>query len=120
MLTGGRVYVGRAPNAGGTITWQDLTNATATMTDPANANFPGGACGVSYDNQGNTALVKIVTVNGQVWQTVGDTNGTNFIWNQPWVQQTTPTPAVLRNNKFMRALPPGAPRNPIPHGVMRP
>ncbi|CAM5262963.1 hypothetical protein STANM309S_03990 [Streptomyces tanashiensis] len=58
LLAGGRVYVGRAPSAGGIITWQDLTNATAVGDDPANPNFPGGACGVSYDNQGNTALVK--------------------------------------------------------------
>ncbi|CAM5262996.1 hypothetical protein STANM309S_03991 [Streptomyces tanashiensis] len=58
-------------------------------------------------------------MNGQVWQTVGQTSGSDFIWNQAWSQQTTPTPATLRSNKFERALPPSTARNLIP-GLQRP
>ncbi|MFB9552733.1 hypothetical protein [Streptomyces roseoviridis] len=105
------MYVGRAPSPGALIVWQDLTNAVGTMADPANPGFPGNACGVAFADQGMTAFVKIVTTTGQVWQTMGNTAGANFIWNQPWFQQTTPTPAALRANKFVRALPPGASPN---------
>ncbi|MFG3038943.1 hypothetical protein ACGFYZ_18810 [Streptomyces sp. NPDC048330] len=96
MLTGGKVFVGRAPSLGGTIVWQDLTNPTAVGTDPGNPNYPAGACAVGYEAQGNHAYVKVLTTGGQVWQTHGDTVGATFVWDEAWVQQTTPTPVALR------------------------
>ncbi|MFD8292228.1 hypothetical protein ACFV2B_28955 [Streptomyces lavendulae] len=82
---------------GGTIVWQDLTNTVATSTDPVNPNYPAGVCGVSFSSQGNDAWVKVVTASGQVWQTHGDVNGANFVWDEAWIQNTTPRPAVLRS-----------------------
>ncbi|MFJ7960182.1 hypothetical protein ACIQ62_28225, partial [Streptomyces sp. NPDC096319] len=119
VLTGGKVFVGRAPSLGGTIVWQDLTNPTTVGTDPGNPNYPPGVCAVGYESQNNNAYVKVLTTSGQVWQTHGDVNGGNFIWDEGWFQQTTPTPVALRAGKFTRALPPGTARNLIP-GLKRP
>ncbi|MFH8840805.1 hypothetical protein [Streptomyces sp. NPDC017868] len=125
MLTGGKAYAGKASVPGGTIVWQDLTNLTATATDPANGSvaagtaFPGNACGISIEAQGNDAFVKIVRTNGEVWQTHGDIQGQTFVWDEGWFQQATPTPAALRAGKFKRALPPGTARNLVP-GLNRP
>ncbi|MEU8765068.1 hypothetical protein [Streptomyces sp. NPDC048659] len=82
------------------IVWQDLTNATTVGTDPANPNYPADACGISIEAQGNDAYVKVITKGGQVWQTKGAIMGNTFVWNQPWVQQTTPTPVAARALRF--------------------
>ncbi|MFE7509782.1 hypothetical protein ACFU8I_00855 [Streptomyces sp. NPDC057540] len=106
--------MGRAPSLGGTIAWQDLTNATVVGTDAANPNYPAGVCAVGYESSGTNAYVKVLTVGGQVWQTHGDVGGNTFVWDEAWVQQTTPTPVALRSGKFQRALPPGTARNLMP------
>ncbi|MFJ8159829.1 hypothetical protein ACIRBY_02740 [Streptomyces sp. NPDC096136] len=62
-----------------------------------NPNYPAGVCGVSIGSQGGDAWVKVVTASGQVWQTHGDVNGTSFVWDEPWIQNATPRPAVLRS-----------------------
>ncbi|MFI5826367.1 hypothetical protein ACIA6C_03745 [Streptomyces sp. NPDC051578] len=108
VLTGGKTYVGKATSLGGTIVWQDLTNTTATAGDPANPNYPAGVCGIAIEARGNDAYVKAVTVNGTVWQTHGDIQGNTFVWDEAWVQQTTPTPVALRNKKFATAVKPAA------------
>ncbi|MFD5142387.1 hypothetical protein [Streptomyces sp. NPDC058401] len=92
--------MGKASTVGGAIAWQDLTNSTATMTDPANPGYPANVCGVAIESRGNNAFVKVVTATGTVWQTHGDINGNTFVWNEPWLQQTTPTPAVLVRGAF--------------------
>ncbi|MFI5861346.1 hypothetical protein [Streptomyces sp. NPDC051546] len=100
VLTGGKTYAGKASTVGGAIAWQDLTNTVATMTDPANPNYPANVCGVAIESRGNDAFVKVVTATGTVWQTHGDINGGTFVWDEGWIQQTTPTPAVLLRGAF--------------------
>ncbi|MFF3214646.1 hypothetical protein ACFYYB_28915 [Streptomyces sp. NPDC002886] len=117
MLTGGKTYVGKASTPGGTIVWQDLTNTVATMTDPANPNYPANVCGVAVEAQGNDAFVKVVTSSGTVWQTHGDINGSNFIWNEAWIQQTTPMPAVLVRSGSMSGFTAPVSPNKIPPGL---
>ncbi|MFJ7267171.1 hypothetical protein ACIQV3_10985 [Streptomyces sp. NPDC099050] len=92
--------MGKAATVGGTIVWQDLTNTVATMTDPANPNYPANVCGVAILAQGNNAYVKVVTSTGTVWQTHGDINNNTFVWDEGWVQRATPTPAVLVRGAF--------------------
>ncbi|MFF1559412.1 hypothetical protein [Streptomyces sp. NPDC058279] len=123
VLTNGKTYVGRAASLGGTITWQDLTNTTATMTDPANPNYPAGVCGIAIEANDSDAYVKAVTVTGTVWQTHGDVSGTAFVWDEPWLQQTTPTPVnPLRAKKQPMAMKPAAgPKGAVaPNGMKRP
>ncbi|MFD5631298.1 hypothetical protein [Streptomyces sp. NPDC127072] len=98
VLTGGNAFVGKASVPGGTIVWQDLTNPVVAGSDSANPDYPAGVCAIAIEAQGNDAYVKVVTVGGQVWQTHGDTQGNTFVWNEAWVQQTTPTPVALRAN----------------------
>ncbi|MEU6984681.1 hypothetical protein ABZ946_14855, partial [Streptomyces sp. NPDC046324] len=107
VLTGGNVFAGRGPTLGGTIVWQDLTNADPIVgppEDPANPDYPANVCAVGIEARGANAYVKVLTTDGTVWQTHGDVGGTSFVWDEPWTQQTTPTPVVLRNTKFSRAL----------------
>ena len=99
-LYGGKAFVGKAAVPGGAIVWQDLTNTTATMTDPANPNYPATACGIAIEAQGNDAFVKVITPTGAVWQTHGDIMGNTFVWDEAWVQQSTPTPVVMRAMEF--------------------
>ncbi|MEF2526444.1 MULTISPECIES: hypothetical protein [Streptomyces] len=97
VLTGGDAFAGRAAPPGGTpIAWQDLTNPVAVGTDPANPAYPANACAIAIEAQGDDAYVKVVTTAGTVWQTHGDVNGAGFVWDEPWVQRTTPAPVVLR------------------------
>ncbi|MFJ9682918.1 hypothetical protein ACIRP2_33460 [Streptomyces sp. NPDC101194] len=51
-----------------------------------NANYPANACSISLVDHGNDSYVKVLTTTGEVWETHGDTNGTNFIWTDPWVK----------------------------------
>ncbi|WP_051795670.1 hypothetical protein [Streptomyces sp. NRRL S-87] len=99
-LTGGRAFVGKANVPGGTIVWQDLSNTVAGPGDPVNPDFPANACAIAIEAQGNDAFVKVLTTTGTVWQTHGDTNGGTFVWDEPWTQQATPTPVVLRSMGF--------------------
>ncbi|MCX4779580.1 hypothetical protein [Streptomyces sp. NBC_01264] len=117
MLTGGKTYVGKAATVGGSIAWQDLTNTVATMTDPANLGYPAQVCGVAIEAGGNDAYVKVVTAIGTVWQTHGDINGGNFVWNKEWFQQTTHTPAVLVRGAFKGDLQAQGTPNKIPPGL---
>ncbi|MFD0722728.1 hypothetical protein [Streptomyces globosus] len=94
---GRRCLRGTGGAPGGTpIAWQDLTNPVAVGTDPANPAYPANACAIAIEAQGDDAYVKVVTTAGTVWQTHGDVNGAGFVWDEPWVQRTTPAPVVLR------------------------
>ncbi|WP_284581434.1 hypothetical protein [Streptomyces sp. 2P-4] len=100
MLTDGTAFAGRAvPFGGPVIAWQDLTNPVAVGTDPANPGYPAGACAIGIEAQGDDAYVNVVTAAGAVWQTHGDVNGAGFVWDEPWVQRTTPAPVVRRGLK---------------------
>lgn len=57
-------------------------------------------CSVGIEAQGDDAYIKVLTTGGEVWQTHGDVNGTNFIWDEAWVQRTTPP--ALRSTSFTR------------------
>ncbi|MFD3723160.1 hypothetical protein [Streptomyces sp. NPDC058674] len=93
-LTNGVAYAGRASTPGGVPVWQDLTNAD-------NPGFPAGACSISIESRGNDAWIKVLTTAGTVYQTHGDTNGTNFVWDEAWVQLLpSPTPGTLRSKPF--------------------
>ncbi|MCY0949940.1 hypothetical protein [Streptomyces sp. H27-S2] len=97
-LTNGIAYAGRASTPGGAPVWQDLTNAD-------NPGYPAGACSISIQNQGNDAWIKVLTTAGTVYQTHGDTNGANFVWDEAWIQLLpSPTPGTLRSKPF-RELP---------------
>ncbi|WP_223856995.1 hypothetical protein [Streptomyces sp. KD18] len=100
VLTDGVAFAGRAvPLGGPVIVWQDLTNPVTAGTDPANPSFPADACAIGIEAQGDDAYVHVVTTAGTVWRTHGDVNGAGFVWNEPWVQRTTPAPVVLRGPK---------------------
>ncbi|MBT2402779.1 MULTISPECIES: hypothetical protein [unclassified Streptomyces] len=89
-LTGGVAYAGRAAALGGVPVWQNIS-------DPDdNPNFPvGRACGISIEAQGNDAYIKVLTTDGQVFQTHGDIAGQTFVWDEAWVQLLpSPNPAV--------------------------
>lgn len=98
------MFAGRGPTLGGTIVWQDLTNDTAADGDPANPDYPANVCAVGIEARGANAYVKVLTTDNTVWQTHGDVGLANFTWDEAWTQQSTPTPVVLRNTKFSRAL----------------
>ncbi|MFD3328367.1 hypothetical protein [Streptomyces sp. NPDC058701] len=97
-LTNGVAYAGRASTPGGAPVWQDLT-------DEDNPGYPARACSISIQTQGNDAWIKVLTRGGTVYQTHGDTNGANFVWDEPWIQLLpSPTPGTLRSNS-VRDLP---------------
>ncbi|MFD3996815.1 hypothetical protein ACFWSQ_29245, partial [Streptomyces sp. NPDC058583] len=101
VLHNGKVFAGRAASLGGTpIVWTDLTNPTAVGMDPANPNYPAGVCSVGIEAQGDDAYIKVLTTGGQVYQTHGDVNGANFIWDEGWVLRTAPP--ALRSTMFTR------------------
>ncbi|MFD9567274.1 hypothetical protein [Streptomyces sp. NPDC059994] len=90
-LINGKAFAGRQAPPGGTIVWQDLTN-----TD--NPRYPANACAISISSQGNDAWIKVVTTAGTVYQTHGDTNGTNFVWDEGWTPLATPVAGTLRTD----------------------
>lgn len=108
-LTNGIAYAGRATTAGGVPVWQDITNAD-------NPGFPfGKACGISIIEQGSNSYIKVVTTDGKIFQTHGDTNGANFTWDEGWIELTpSPTPGTLRGKEFKGDLVRGASRDRLP------
>ncbi len=94
-LTGGIAYAGRASVPGGVPVWQNISDADD------NPGFPvGRACGISIAAQGNDAYIKVLTTNGQVFQTHGDVAGATFIWDEAWTQLLpAPNPALGLRSK---------------------
>ncbi|MFD7257362.1 hypothetical protein [Streptomyces sp. NPDC059874] len=105
-LTNGIAYAGRATTTGGVPVWQDITNAD-------NPGFPfGKACGITFLGQGGDSYIQVVTTDGKVYQTHGDTNGNDFTWNERWTELTpAPTPPALRGKQFKGDPMRGASRN---------
>ncbi|MFD9033497.1 hypothetical protein ACFVZW_20435 [Streptomyces sp. NPDC059567] len=98
------MFAGRGPTLGGTIVWQNLSNATATDGDPANPDYPANVCAVGIEARGVNAYVKVITTDNTVWQTHGDVGGTSFTWDEPWTQQSALPATVMRSMKFGRSL----------------
>ncbi|MEV6550587.1 hypothetical protein AB0M57_18020 [Streptomyces sp. NPDC051597] len=71
--------------------WTDLT-------DDDNPDYPDHACGISINSQGNDTWIKVVTTDGTVYQTHGDTNGATFVWNEGWTQLDSPAASALRTD----------------------
>ncbi|MET9670888.1 hypothetical protein ABZY19_37025 [Streptomyces sp. NPDC006475] len=98
---------------GGAITWTDLTNAD-------NPDYPTAqVCGISISSRLANAYVRVVTVDGTVFQTHGDVGGTSFVWDEGWTQLTTPVPGSLRAKGFKGDLALSGDRNVIPPGLKR-
>ncbi|WP_405424183.1 hypothetical protein [Streptomyces erythrochromogenes] len=93
-MNGNAAFAGRAVTAGGAPVWQNITDAD-------NPGFPfGRACGIAITGQGINTYIKVLTTDNRVYQTHGDTNGTNFVWDEGWTE-LTPAPApVLRGKAF--------------------
>ncbi|MFE7094180.1 hypothetical protein [Streptomyces erythrochromogenes] len=93
-MNGNAAFAGRAATAGGAPVWQNITNAD-------NPGFPfGSACAISITGQGINTYIRVLTTDNRVYQTHGDTNGTNFIWDEGWTE-LTPAPALaLRGKAF--------------------
>jgi hypothetical protein len=86
VLTGGRAYAGRrdiTPNPPqGVYAWEDLTDDD--LPDGRPNNFPDDACAISISAQGDDAWIKVVTTDGAVWETHGDTMDGTFVWDERW------------------------------------
>ncbi|MFD7442555.1 hypothetical protein [Streptomyces sp. NPDC059909] len=70
--------------ATGPYVWQNISDG-----DP-NPGFPANPCAVSITSQGNSAFAKVLTLDGEVWETHGDVEGLGFVWDEPWVELTEP------------------------------
>ncbi|MEU9105872.1 hypothetical protein AB0D54_16125 [Streptomyces xanthophaeus] len=94
-LVGGLAYAGVATTLGGTPVWQNISDADD------NPGFPvGRACGISIFAQGDDAFIKVLTTDGGVYQTHGDVNGANFVWDEAWFPQAPgPNPMVGMRSK---------------------
>ncbi|MFJ5774911.1 hypothetical protein [Streptomyces sp. NPDC093094] len=111
VLVGGNAWVGRQAPRGTAITWEYLSD---------NGNYPANACGITISDQGNDAYAKVVTTTGAVYQTHGDTVGTTFVWDEPWIQLATPSvPATVRANGFKGDLARGGDLNRMPGNPSR-
>ncbi|MFC9844097.1 hypothetical protein ACFWFF_10640 [Streptomyces sp. NPDC060223] len=77
-------YAGRRDNQPdlGDYAWTDLSD---------NGNYPDNVCGISISAQGNDSSIKVVTTEGDIWETLGDTNGNNFSWTDEWDPVDAPT-----------------------------
>ncbi|WP_344071118.1 hypothetical protein [Streptomyces crystallinus] len=95
-LINGKAFAGRQATPGGAIVWTDLTNAD-------NPNYPAHVCGISIDSHGNDTWIKVVTTDGTVYQTHGDTNGQTFTWDEGWTQLATPVAGTLRHDTRPKA-----------------
>jgi hypothetical protein len=93
----------------GAYVWQDLTDA-------GNEGFPAGACAISISAQGNDAWIKVLTTGGEVWETHGDTAGTTFVWDEDWVELTTPVPAAAASTRHKGGLTASVTPNRVPMG----
>ncbi|MGW5341425.1 hypothetical protein [Streptomyces sp. HUAS TT3] len=94
-LVGGVAYAGRGAALGGVPAWQNISDADD------NPNFPvNRACAISIEAQGNDAYIKVLTTDGQVYQTHGDVEGTDFIWDEAWTLQLPgPNPNIGLRSK---------------------
>jgi hypothetical protein len=77
----GRAYAGEWVPHLKNIVWQDLSD---------NKGYPPKACDITLSEQGNSAWIKAVTTDGQVYETTCDTTGTNFTCNKPWTKLSSP------------------------------
>jgi hypothetical protein len=81
-IVDGRAYAGEWVPHLKTIAWQDLSD---------NKGYPSNACDITLSEQGNSAWIKTITTDGQVYETTCDTTGTNFTCNKRWTKLGSPT-----------------------------
>ncbi|MFF5004229.1 hypothetical protein ACFY3G_15460 [Streptomyces phaeochromogenes] len=83
VLTGGKVYAGeRDYSPVGDYEWEKISD---------NRYFPKNACAVSISTDGDDeAWIKVLTTNGRVWETHGNEESDEFVWDERWKKLTTP------------------------------
>ncbi|QQM42206.1 hypothetical protein [Streptomyces liliifuscus] len=85
VLTDGKAFVGQrrylSSTPPGDYEWEELSD---------NRNYPKNACAISISADGEEAWVKVLTTNGRVYETHGDTDGSDFVWDERWKKLETP------------------------------
>ncbi|MFD3312959.1 hypothetical protein [Streptomyces sp. NPDC058656] len=86
VLTGKKAYVGQRRDLfstpPGDYEWEEISD---------NRNYPKNACAISISTDGDEAWVKVLTTNGRVYETHGDTDGSDFVWDEKWRKLETPS-----------------------------
>ncbi|WP_405568329.1 hypothetical protein OG418_25555 [Streptomyces phaeochromogenes] len=84
VLSDGKAYAGvRDQNPFGEYDWDEISDEE---------NFPKNACSISISvsGLGNDAYIKVLTTKGRVYETHGDRDGEDFVWDEAWEKLTTP------------------------------
>ncbi|MEU5342029.1 MULTISPECIES: hypothetical protein [unclassified Streptomyces] len=88
VLTDGKAYAGvRDQSPFGEYEWDEISDED---------NFPKNACSItiSVSTAGNDAWIKVLTTKGRVYETHGNRDNEEFIWDEEWERLTTPNDHV--------------------------
>lgn len=109
-LTDGHAYGGRASAPGLSPAWQDFSDIEG---------YPlGEACGISIEGFANRAFIKVLTVDGRVYQLALDISGTNFapVTGATWTELTpAPVPDFRRSKGAHKDAHKGAYKDELAH-----
>ncbi|MGW3416847.1 hypothetical protein [Streptomyces phaeochromogenes] len=84
VLSDGKAYAGiRDQSPFGEYSWEEISDEE---------NFPKNACSItiSVSTVGNDAWIKVLTTKGRVYETHGNRDDDEFIWDEEWERLTTP------------------------------
>ncbi|MFF3714199.1 hypothetical protein [Streptomyces phaeochromogenes] len=91
VLSDGKAYAGiRDQSPFGEYSWEEISDED---------NFPKNACSItiSVSTVGNDAWIKVLTTKGRVYETHGNRDDDEFIWDEDWEKLTTPDDDNLAN-----------------------
>ena len=84
VLSDGKAYAGlRDQSPLGEYSWEEISDED---------NFPKNACSItiSVSTVGNDAWIKVLTTKGRVYETHGNRDNDEFVWDEEWERLTTP------------------------------
>ena len=84
VLSDGKAYAGlRDQSPLGEYSWDEISDED---------NFPKNACSItiSVSTVGNDAWIKVLTTKGRVYETHGNRDNDEFVWDEEWERLTTP------------------------------